>query len=409
MKVLLVVNWYGSAGGMENYIANVSTLLEGHGLEVVVFYADAGLDLFHVPGRQEYRIPNLLDLTGRPPPASLALVRRLLDEERPDVAYIHTTVNPGLGELIVRRLPTVFFAHNHAVYCPSGTKLFRRSNTPCRVSFGMRCMANAYLQHCNSRRPWVVWETYQRVRALDAWLPLVDVHVVDSRFMQTRLAEAGIAADRIHILPSYILMEQASLAAEGPGQDERTVLFVGRFTPEKGLKFLFEAMARVPPPWRLVVAGHGYQAEEMQALAAHLQLPGAVEFFVGWLDRERLGGLYRACRLLVVPSAWPEPFGLVGPEAMSYGKPVVGFDVGGIPDWLRDGETGYLVPPGDVGHLAERIARLLDDPDLARRLGGQGRAFVDSRFGAKAHLDALLGIFGEAMRRRGAALRVAVP
>ena len=77
----------------------------------------------------------------------------------------------------------------------------------------------------------------------------------------------------------------------------------------------------------------------------------------------------------VVPSRWPEPFGMVGPEAMSRGRPVVAFDVGGIPDWLEDGVSGLLVPPGDINGLAGAMDRLLSKPDLAESLG-QGAAKI---------------------------------
>jgi glycosyltransferase involved in cell wall biosynthesis len=125
--------------------------------------------------------------------------------------------------------------------------------------------------------------------------------------------------------------------------------------------------------------------------------------FVGWRSREQIDDLYAACALVAVPSVWPEPFGMVGPEAMGHAKPVVAFAVGGIPDWLEDGVTGFLVPPRDVRALAGRIDRLLDDGDLARRMGEAGRAKALRLYGQEEHVKTLVGLLERAVRERAAA------
>ena len=97
--------------------------------------------------------------------------------------------------------------------------------------------------------------------------------------------------------------------------------------------------------------------------------------------------------MVVVPSTWPEPFGMVGIEAMAYGKPVIAFDVGGISEWLKDGETGFLVKLRDEVALAETLNLLLGDHSLAIRMGSKGREAVEKRFTPETHVDELLGRF----------------
>ena len=99
--------------------------------------------------------------------------------------------------------------------------------------------------------------------------------------------------------------------------------------------------------------------------------------------------------MLVLPSLWPEPFGLVGPEAMAYGKPVVAFDVGGVREWLVDRVNGLLVPRGDVPSLAAAIAELQMDPQLRARLGEGARLCVKERFDRKVILPRLMAIYRE--------------
>jgi hypothetical protein len=101
--------------------------------------------------------------------------------------------------------------------------------------------------------------------------------------------------------------------------------------------------------------------------------------FHGFVPSGELKNFYQDASLLAVSSVWPEPFGLVGQEAMFYGLPVVGFDAGGIREWLLDGENGFLVGWKDIDGLALRIEQLLRDKDLGRRLGARGRELVSQQ------------------------------
>ncbi len=104
--------------------------------------------------------------------------------------------------------------------------------------------------------------------------------------------------------------------------------------------------------------------------------------------------------MVVVPSLWPEPLGMVGLEALTYGRPVVGSRVGGIAEWLIDNETGLEVTPGYVGQLADRINLLFEDRELAARLGDGGRKLVEHRFTLSTHVDGLLTTFRKGQANR---------
>jgi glycosyltransferase involved in cell wall biosynthesis len=105
--------------------------------------------------------------------------------------------------------------------------------------------------------------------------------------------------------------------------------------------------------------------------------------------------------VVVVPSVWPEPFGLVGIEAMSYGLPTIGSATGGIPEWLDDGETGLLVPPGDPAALARALVRILESTETRSAFGAEARRRVESRFTEELHVAALEGVYATALANRG--------
>jgi glycosyltransferase involved in cell wall biosynthesis len=260
----------------------------------------------------------------------------------------------------------------------------------------------AFLERCQPRRPGPLARNFVQMRRMQEWARNVEVLQVDSRDMKERLVTAGYNPDRIVILPTAVRMP-AEPPAVGPGPlPGPQVLFAGRLTPQKGLRYLLEAVRMSRVPYRLIVAGEGPDAAGSRALAGRLGLADRVDF-VGWRSLEQMEGLYAACALVVVPSVWPEPFGMVGPEAMGHAKPVVASAVGGIPDWLEDGVTGFLVPPGDVRALAGRIDRLLEDGDLAHRMGEAGRAKALRLYGQEVHVRTLVGLLERAVRERAVA------
>jgi glycosyltransferase involved in cell wall biosynthesis len=118
--------------------------------------------------------------------------------------------------------------------------------------------------------------------------------------------------------------------------------------------------------------------------------------FAGWVPHHALESYYARAAVCVVPSRWPEPFGMVGVEAMARGRPVVAFAVGGIPDWLDDGVTGILAPEADTAALGAAIATLLGDRGTGCRLG-RGRTGAGVGGVSAAHyLDRLMVILAEA-------------
>src|SRR5262249_14827019 len=153
-----------------------------------------------------------------------------------------------------------------------------------------------------------------------------------SHYVKQQATASGYPTGQLEVLPCF------AEVPELPPADEcrPTVLFVGRVVAEKGLDALLRAFALVTRPSRLAVVGDGLALARAGALAGGLGLGERVEF-AGWATGARLARYYREAAVLAVPSLWPEPFGLVGLEAMSYGLPVVAFGVGGIPEWLEDG------------------------------------------------------------------------
>ena len=164
--------------------------------------------------------------------------------------------------------------------------------------------------------------------------------------------------------------------------DAKIVLSVGALKARKGMDTLLQAFARVveeEPSAYLIIVGSGDKSH-YEEMAKWLGIKDRVRFARGLSD-EQLSACYKSCEVFVLlsredPPGHFEGFGLVYLEANAFGKPVVGTTSGGIPDAIKDGETGLLVPPKDAEAAARAILSLLRDKDLARRLGEQGRCWA---------------------------------
>jgi glycosyltransferase involved in cell wall biosynthesis len=209
---------------------------------------------------------------------------------------------------------------------------------------------------------------------------------VDSTFMKETLLRSGFPAERLIVTPT--VTEVVARQSVGP-RSLKQVAYVGQLIPVKGLPLLLSALARLPPDTNLKVAGDGPLMPEARRLTNRLGLDSRVNF-LGRLNHEEVRDLLRESAVLCVPAMYPEPFGLVGPEAMAESRPVVACAVGGIPEWLEHGVTGFLTPPNDAADLASRLQQVLDDPELARRLGEGGRRLWEERLHPRHHVDCLL-------------------
>lgn len=310
----------------------------------------------------------------------------VLAELQPDVVYLHKLgpggVAPwqGCGARLVRMV------HDHDLTCPRRHKYFVGSGRVCSRAIGISCWLDAaFLARDRSAPLGLRWVSIGARRAELRRHRTVDRMLVGSRFMREQLLLNGVAAERCHVLPPVV--DDPGLTP-APLPDEPNVLYVGQLIRGKGVDLLLAALARIERPLRCELIGAGNAEAKLRAQAQALGLEQRVDFR-GWVDHTELAERYRAARLVVVPSRWPEPFGMVGLEAMQQARPVVGFAVGGIPDWLEDGVSGLLVGEQDVAGLAAAIERLLDDRALAARLGEGGRRRVAERYGHARYLEAL--------------------
>ncbi len=318
---------------------------------------------------------------------TLAIVRRWA----PSILYVHHWSASEMEQELLKRYPAIFFAHDYGRLCPTGRRCLSFPAQPCSRRAGPACLALHYPRRCGGLNPVTAWRNYQwQARGLDL-LTRYSAVLGGSRYMIQQLAAHAIRPERIHLAPLFAPDAVPDAVAPEARAARGRLLLVGRLVDVKGADVLIRALPLASAKLRygltLSIAGSGPEEASLRALAARA---GAEVHFLGWLSGGALERQMRQADLLVLPSLWPEPFGLVGLEAGCIGLPTVAFSSGGVTDWLLAGRSGELAPadPPTPTGLADAIVRALADPKHYQQLR-EGAWQTAKQFSLDAHIEKL--------------------
>jgi glycosyltransferase involved in cell wall biosynthesis len=357
------------------HVKESAAALAQHGLHVLVLAAGVEDDE-SVPGVKVCHSPALFDAR-----ASMDVRLGEARSLRPEIVHFHQFADPGIVALMRMSAPVVISVHGYAA-CTSGVYYFAPGEE-CTRPHGPGCVPNLVARGCaHTRNPRRLPAGYRRATRALAAFRLADMAFTYSSSVDRHLAANGIA--RRKVIPLFTTI----VPKIGTGHSgRRRVVFAGRVAAPKGVGVLIGAAASVDAEF--VICGDGWKLDAMRRLARRLGVEKRV-CFKGWLGAEALAEELANASVVVMPSLWPEPFGLVGIEALASGRPVVASSTGGIPDWLEDGVTGLCVKPGDAPELARALTELLADPARQRTMGLAGRKAVAARFSPERHCAALV-------------------
>lgn len=387
MKVLLVNRYFSLVGGVERYLIDLFDALQKEGHELHILYGE-GVDVFCQKG---FRVTELWNGSER---LDLRIRKRLeaiLSESNPDVIFVNNINNGEAVTLLASEFPTVKYIHGHVDTCPDGKRMLLNPIEACKYKLSLMCAIRAHYRFCMPRSPRKAWYSSRGARKNLSASVLLPQILVASSFMKRLLVSNGVPGHKIEVLPYFTTWPKEAWAEPA---DYKGLLFVGRLAQGKGLLELLESMARVLVDARLDVVGDGPLRLQAEEKCRQLRLENRVTFY-GVLEGEALKARYRHNAILIVPSLWPEPFGIIGLEAAMLCRPTIAFDVGGISDWLKNRETGYLVPPGNFEAMWEKLERLLGVKQQIKEMGIQAREYVASEFSIKKHITRLIEIFQE--------------
>jgi glycosyltransferase involved in cell wall biosynthesis len=412
LKILLANDLYGpsSAAGVAVRLGQglaargheVSFLATTQTLGGARHFRERGMDVrveFTTPYPSRWRAWRSLDN-----PLGVAAMERTVGSFRPDVVHVHNLhMHLSYASLrAARRLGPPVVLHVHDIMPVCHQKLFchlderlvpgdpvRYRNGPIKCAL---CVRGRYNPLRNGRIRRVLRRDVTRLAAV-------------SDEMGAALAQNGIG-------PATTIPNGLPLDAPPPSEaaverlrarlglgGKRVILYGGRLDRLKGGLELVRALAAVRrsvPDACVLTVGEALPGfyEEMLALAGNLGVRDGL-VAAGWLTGENLSAAYRVADVVASPSLCFESFGLVNLEAMLAERPVVASMWGGPSDVVAHGESGYLVNPLQIGVLADHLARLLSDRELATRMGRAGRRRAEQRFGLDAMVDGTLALYRE--------------
>lgn len=380
MKILLVNKFLYPKGGSETYVFEVGKELESRGHSVSYFGQE---NANNVVGNAS----NLLVSARTLNPFKLIYSReaynkfhKLLVSEKPDVVHLNN-INFQLTPSIIyaarkMQVPVVWTIHDPQLVCPNHRLFIERDMKVCTQCVDgdvcgcikNKCFDNSWIK---SLIGYLEAKKYYRSDIYD----YVSKFICPSRFMADMLMHR-FTAEKIQVLSNYCKFQKCTQI-----EKEDYILYYGRISEEKGIKTLLKA---VPSDIKLVIAGKGPLASILQDLPPNVS-------YVGFQSGEELKKLIQKAKFSIYPSEWYEncPFSVI--ESISFGTPVIGAKIGGIPELIEDGKTGLLFEAGNADDLRDKIQSLYyDDKELSAMIqNAEEVSFMD----LKAYCTELLSLY----------------
>jgi glycosyltransferase involved in cell wall biosynthesis len=409
MKILMVNSFNYLRGGGERCFFDLSSLLEAHGHEVVPFTMAHPKNLEspyddYFPSYVDF--PTELAKPGLGPKLNVAerilysreardKIERLVADTRPDLVHIHgfihemsTSILPPLKKA---GLPVIQTLHDYKIVCPNTT--FVSHDRVCEECRGHRYMSivRNRCKRGSTMASFLAGAEMYFHEWFRLYEPNIDLFISPSEFLARKVTEHGIRTPIVTI-PNFINPD----AFRPHYAPDHYFLFVGRLVRVKGIMTLLQAMRRLPDA-DLRIAGTGELEEEARAFVAEHGLSNVT--FLGHLGTEALAAAMQRAAFTVVPSEWYENYSMTVIESLASGTPVVGANIGGIPEQVKHGQTGLLFPSGDVAGLTAAIRALLDDPEAAVSMRRRAREQVERLNGPETHYEQTMAVYQRALGR----------
>ncbi len=412
MNILHINKFHYIRGGSEMVYFCTSKLLESHGHRSIYFSMHHPENLSCETG--DYFMPHLElnsnnnGIIGKVKTAGRIIysleakkrLSKLLDQYTIDIAHLHNIyhhISPSiLHELKERNIPVVMTLHDYKMVCTSYSML---NVNPCEACSGKRyfqAFKRKCVKHSYAKSLLGVLEMYVHHKILDIY-ENVDIFISPSMFLKGKFAEMGFSKNIVY-LPNFIDTEKFCNNKIQDG-DEGSIAYFGRLSAEKGLFTLLEAAKILNAKSKVVVniIGDGPIRGELDKKVKMENIDNVK--LLGYKKSEDLYREINRSQLVIIPSEWYENNPISILEAFALGKPVIGSRIGGIPELVKDGETGYTFEPGNAEELCEKIELLLTDRSLRGNLGNNAGRFVRSVFNPEKHYHGLMEIYKSAIER----------
>lgn len=339
-RILFISHYAGFCGGIERYAATVASLLRREGFELCCAYLEKEryYDEFCASFDQVIKLEDFF-----------------ASNEKFDIIGVHKLFDtPSLEKLLAcYSKELILFAHDHDLYCPRSHYYLPIGRINCSRKYNVLactiCALASHPRHWSSK----IWQFKQRMEIFKKFPKVITC----SEFVKNNLIKNDFSAERITaILPPIAQGAFVARTIHTPVN----LLFIGQFIRGKGGDYFIEMLSKLRGDFHANLVGDGKDRALLEKLVKKYNLESKVTFH-GWLAEPSRA--FKENDILILPQRWQEPLGIVGLEAEAAGMALVGFDVGGIGEYLIAQQTGILVQSRNVYLLAKEVDKLLAKPE----------------------------------------------
>ncbi len=405
MKILLVNKFHWYKGGSEKYYFELAELLKENGHEVAFFSMNNEKNI--KTGEKEYFVDEIDLNTGSKlkaldviySKANYKKMKEALEDFKPDIVHINNFQRQLSASIIKaikeENIPIVFTAHDVQAICPAITMMDNDKNI-CE-----KCMHGKYMncikKKCNkgSTLKSIIGALegyYYRIKKI--YTKKIDYIITPSEFYKTKLIEDGMPKNKIEAIPNFVELKDYNLETI----DEGYALYFGRLSKEKGILNLINAFSKLKKGI-LYIAGEGPEKETIESIIKDNKLENRVKL-LGFLNSDQMKETIRKCKFVVVPSIWYEncPYSVM--ETLAIGKPVIGSNIGGIPELVKENRNGLIYQYDDIYDLTNKMKVLFEDRRLIELFGKNAKDDANRLYGKEVYYNRILKIYNTIKRTR---------
>jgi len=316
-------------------------------------------------------------------------INSLISKWKPDIVHLNNfahQISPSiLGVFKKNKIPVVMTLRDYKLVCPAYTMLL--DGKLCEKCKGGR-FYNCFLYKCTKdsvlKSLVNTVEMYLHHKILHIYNN-ISIFISPSNFLIEKFKEMGFKGKLIY-LPNFVDVEEYK-----PDYNfkDKSIIYFGRLSREKGVATLIDAVRNLDV--RLKIVGGGPIEDELKNKVKTENISNV--HFLGYREGDGLRNIIMESMFVVIPSEWYENNPRSVLESFALGKPVIGARIGGIPELVIDGKTGYTFEAGDVEDLRNKIIYLLNDTDKVESLGRDARKFVEEKFNPDMHYKKLISIY----------------
>lgn|GEM_PF-2109533 len=397
MKILLQNQYDDLLGGVETYFKLIADTLAEKGHDVIAVYTKSGRKkdsgknshkAFYLPNLDLDENVSYSNARKKEVKRDLALLRDIVAKEKPDIIHLNNTHYAAQYASLTRHAPVIQTVHDYFNCCNTVLKML--PDGICVNPMGMKCFKNKCISPDSAMELWRFKTKCLNRESMNGFQRLL----VTTQYMKDMLIYNGFQRDKVQVMPLFVEDWKTDTT-----NNEHIIIYAGRLAKEKGVIHFIHMLKLLSVNFKAFIIGDGPQRDECENLVNIIGLDGKVGF-TGFLNREEIKRYFSKASVVVIPSLWPEPFCLVGLEAMSCGRPVVAYNVGGISSWLKDCYNGYLVDRGNIPALANKVEDIIKNKELAEEMSKNGRELFEEKYSKRTHLKNLLSVYEEVVSRR---------